>query len=362
MAGFHGLGRSPERRCTPLIEWPKIDRELWVAATYEGDVLDGSGPRAHLRTVSNRKMELGYGRFLTFLQRSGMPFDNPAVSAITPSIVLEYVEELRGLGNATATILGRLQELHDVLIAIRPGADWTFIRRTSSRVRSIGPESNHKRQKMVGAEELFELGLTLMQSAAQRNTRRTAAMAFRDGLLIALLALRPLRLRNLAALQIGSTLTLQGDSYRLVFEGNLMKNGLPFEAPWPDALVSALNRWLECHRPILTTLRSRWARDINGALWVSSHGSPMTKQAIYDRIRLRTAEGLRKPLNPHLFRDIAATTLAIADPKNVRIAAPLLGHANFATTEKYYLQARMLESTGRYQDQIMALRRNFQGI
>ena len=34
--------------------------------------------------------------------------------------------------------------------------------------------------------------------------------------------------------------------------------------------------------------------------------SPMTPQAI----------------NPHLFRDAAATTLAIADPAHVRVAAP----------------------------------------
>jgi integrase len=49
-------------------------------------------------------------------------------------------------------------------------------------------------------------------------------------------------------------------------------------------------------------------------------------------------------MNPHLFRDAAATTLAIHDPQHVRIAAPLLGHRTFATTERYYQQATAMEA------------------
>ena len=66
----------------------------------------------------------------------------------------------------------------------------------------------------------------------------------------------------------------------------------------------------------------------------------MTQMALYDRIRTRTKEHFGIAINPHLFRDAAATTLAITDPAHVRIAAPLLGHRTFATTERHYRQAR----------------------
>ena len=36
--------------------------------------------------------------------------------------------------------------------------------------------------------------------------------------------------------------------------------------------------------------------------------------------------------------------MAIADPEHVRIAAPLLDHRSFTTTETYYQQARTLEA------------------
>ena len=67
--------------------------------------------------------------------------------------------------------------------------------------------------------------------------------------------------------------------------------------------------------------------------------------------------GFGNSINPHLFRDIAATTLAIYDPDHVTIAAPLFGHRSFATTEKYYEQANTIEATCRYQKQVRTRRR-----
>jgi integrase len=76
----------------------------------------------------------------------------------------------------------------------------------------------------------------------------------------------------------------------------------------------------------------------------------MTQMALYDRIRPRTNDHFGIAINPHLFRDAAATTLAIADPAHVRIAAPLLGHRTFATTERHYRQARAFEAHRSYTD------------
>jgi hypothetical protein len=74
----------------------------------------------------------------------------------------------------------------------------------------------------------------------------------------------------------------------------------------------------------------------------------MTEIAISDRIVRHTRDAFGKPMNPHLFRDAAATTFAVADPDHVRVAAPLLGHRNFATTERYYQQAQTLQAHSAY--------------
>jgi hypothetical protein len=215
MAGFHGLGRSPERRCMPLAEWPAYDRERWLAATRNGDIFDEAGVRSSHRPVSNRKMELGYGRFLTFLIRQGSPLGGSAADTVDRNMVVAYVQELRKFGNASATVLGRLQELHDTLVSINPGQDWSWIRDISAWVRGTASRGNEKRQKMVEAHELLGLGLHLIQCAKQIRIEGQAAIEFRDGLVIALLALRPLRLRNLVGLELGRTLLRQGKTYRI---------------------------------------------------------------------------------------------------------------------------------------------------
>ena len=70
----------------------------------------------------------------------------------------------------------------------------------------------------------------------------------------------------------------------------------------------------------------------------------MTQMALYDRVRARTKDEFGKAMSIHAFRYAAPTTMAIADPEHVRIAAPLLGHRSFTTTETYYQQARTLEA------------------
>jgi integrase/recombinase XerD len=197
-------------------------------------------------------------------------------------------------------------------------------------------------------DELLALGMHLMDAAEKAPTPRLAALAFRDGLVIALLALRPLRRKNLAGLIIGVTLQRAGTGWLICFPPADTKNKDPIEATWPTALLPALETYIAVHRPVLAALKSRWAAPIGDALWVSSHGSPLTQMALYDVIRDRTQAAFGTGVSPHRFRDAAATTLAVEDPDHVRLATVLLGHRSPATTERYYQQARSLDAHRRY--------------
>ena len=83
---------------------------------------------------------------------------------------------------------------------------------------------------------------------------------------------------------------------------------------------------------------------------------------IYDRIVARTREGLGQPINPHLFRDCAATSVAIDDPAHIGIASRLLGHRSGSTVERYYNQARGVEASRLMQDYILALRHDLDAV
>jgi integrase len=252
--------------------------------------------------------------------------------------VRAYARHLAELGNSTRTILCRLQELGEMARVIDPAADWRFINDLASRIRARHQPVRDKSNLRL-SDEILELGLELMTRA--RHVRdRNAAILFRDGLIIAFLALVPLRRRNLADIRLGENLIALDERLLVILEESETKTHAAYEVELPECLAGPLEEYLLIHRPLLTARSGRWKKPTGSFLWISQHGSPMTEIAIYDRIRERTKEKFGIAINPHLFRDAAATTMAITDPAHVRLAAPLLGHRTFSTTEKYYQQAK----------------------
>lgn len=346
--GLYGRGKAPERACMKLTLWPDADRGVWRQALLPFDPFDPEGgDRATYSPVSNAKLEKGYGRWLTFLSIAYDLEGAPALR-ITKKRVLAYAEALADLGNSRASILSRLQELLEMATLHAPGHDWAFIKRIAARIRSRPGKVRGKVHKLAASGDLLDLGLSLMESATQQATPRLRALDYRDGLMIALLSLRPLRRTNLAGLTLHSSLIELGGAWSIHILAAETKNRTAIDLPWPALLQDHLGVYLRVHRPILMTLKSRWASPIGDALWVSSHGSPMTGMAAYDQIRKRTRAHLGKAINPHMFRDAAATTMAIADPAHVRLASTLLGHRSTATTERHYQQAQSLTAHRRY--------------
>jgi integrase len=80
----------------------------------------------------------------------------------------------------------------------------------------------------------------------------------------------------------------------------------------------------------------------------------MTENALYDRIVRVTRAVFGRPVNPHLFRDCAATALAMENPDHIRIVAPLLGHTNLTTAERFYNQGQAHQAAKRH---LIALRK-----
>ncbi len=63
----------------------------------------------------------------------------------------------------------------------------------------------------------------------------------------------------------------------------------------------------------------------------------------------RTRRELGRAVDPHLFRKLIPTELAIHDPEHVGVAQAMLGHADYRTTERAYNMARALDAARRYQ-------------
>jgi integrase len=356
--GPYGRGKAPERACLKCARWPKQDQLLWaVALEPEDPFSEAGGTRADHRPISNHVIERGYGRWLTYLARKGCLDNISPADRITPAEVKGYIVELVQLGNRNSTIHQRLSELKQMAMIMGPERDWTFIDRLAGKLRSRAATPSRKQGRIVGADELYALGLDLMSQAQRGHSQRRSAILFRDGLIIALLALRPLRRRNMANLTLGRDVIAVAGKWMIVLSPDLTKTHVTLEYDWPDSLVKALGEYLQVHRPGLDARNGRWKSPAGDRLWLSVDGSPLTQMALYDRVIYWTTKAFGKSINPHLFRDSAATYMAVNDPVHVLLSAPLLGHRTFKTTERSYIQAQTLEAHRQFAQKLSAFRK-----
>jgi integrase/recombinase XerD len=353
--------RSAERRCKAIDEWPDKDRNIWLAALRPGDVLEAGGKLSHRSASTICAYATGYGRWLNWLDCCGL-LNEPTAPAnrITPDRVRDYAQALAQY-DATITIINRLEQLKQAAKVMEPRQNWSWIARIEASVRARHQPARPKRHRLVGIGVLFDLGVDLMKRADSESTGRRRFMAYRDGLLIALLAARPLRLRNLAALALGRNIVRRGGAWWIEIDAAETKTREPIEVPWPEALATHLEHYLSEFRPFPGTRGKHRPRPAEGALWLSTEGSPMICASIYDRVVARTRAAFGRPINPHLFRDCAATSVAIDDPVHVGIASQLLGHRGNSTTERHYNQARAVEASRQVQAFLISLRHSKAG-
>jgi len=336
----------------PLEEWPAADRAVWERMVTPVDILDDAGPLAHWSQETKRKCIASYGHWLSYLRfREQLPAAGTSITRIQPDLLQDYLSFLqRHL--SPVTVFMRVVDLLSVAQAAAPDRDWEWLRRIRRRLEACLAPVRNKQARIVPSRALFELGQQLMETAPMMThiSPRPAAVQYRDGLLIALLASRPLRMKNMAQIEIGRHLTRTEDSYWLTFEAYETKNHRPIHVDVPRALNDAMDVYLECHRPTLQGERQ------SDRLWLSIRGSNVTKDSLACNIRRRTAKHFGFVVNAHLFRDCAATSLAIDDPEHVRAAAALLCHKSLSTTTRHYDQSRMLGASRNQQAQISELR------
>jgi integrase/recombinase XerD len=331
------MPRKP-RIYLPFASWPAEDRGRWQAAFAEGDRFEGHGPGSHLAEATRRNLWISYARFLRFISANCPDLMELRPEArIDTLVVAEYVAwRRRFCGDGMVAV--DLEGLRGALRLICPGADWSRLLTLAKRIKAAAP---HKPRKyhLVTSEHLYALGIELMDQAvaeaeAAKRITKARAFAYRDGLIIALLALIPLRSRTLVALRIGKQLVKTSGLWALEIPATDTKTRRALDYPMSKELCTRIDLYLEGFR-----------RRIPGAsthtgLWASNKRRPMSAVGIDKAVRRRTKKAFGFAVNLHRFRHAAASFWSIRDPVNVRGVKDLLGQAWFGITEKHYIMGQ----------------------
>jgi hypothetical protein len=340
---------DPQRRGLRFHEWPEPDREAWEKAIAVGNVFDGRGPAAHWSDPTKNSNKCNYGRWLAYLMHFGQldTHCEPQLR-VTPELVARYVDHLQCLEPRISprTVVTLLVGLKVTIMAMAPESEWRWLKDVCNALNRISKPSIDKQARLRSIQEMFVAAIRqLEQLRRMPMAARNLLCAYRDTLMIGFMAARPLRRRNLAGLRIGVHMKRRRGVWHIEVPHYDVKNRrFPLEFDLPPELVPFLDFYID-------KVRSRFLRDEHSDhLWISWEGTAMSAQAIYSCLSRRTQELLGTRINPHLFRDCAASSLALESPEFALAAAPLLGHSNFATTQRHYVQARQIDAGRKLND------------
>lgn len=357
----------------PFSGWPEADRAAWDAALRPSDFLDedDEGRGASWRPASRRAARGAYARWLGWLVASGVSLDSEAAAVrIMPEQMRAYIDFLAE-NRSSVTRASYFGILCMTVQAMFPDQDWRWLQAVQRRLRRFSSPSRGKARRLVPADQLLPLGLDLIERAGEvlewppdacaERDRTAAARDYRDGLIIALLASRPLRVRNLLGIEIGEHLRQSRARITLHFPGSETKNGHALDTVWPDILKPALTRYLSEVRPLLIAARAPGNpthpyRPLGNTLWAGQGGTPLTAAGLQKVLERHTPIRFGHIVNAHLFRDCVATTIANCDPDHIRHAAQLLGHRALRVTERSYIAANGQPALDRHHDLIAAMR------
>ena len=225
------------------------------------------------------------------------------------------------------------REIRQITKILAPGRDLAWLGEIESDLRyEARPRPKHHR--IVPSHRLLKLGLELISRGETSGhlTELRRARLVRDGLMIALLSLCPIRLGNFASLRIGQQIWRINGVWWIMLEANETKSGRPDERPVPEVLTLHIDRWLERWRPLF--------RDPEDAFWPSTKGGALAYTYIGQIITETTLRELGVAVNPHLFRDCAVFTVATVAGDRMGIASGLLQHTQLTHYREALQQRR----------------------
>lgn len=190
----------------------------------------------------------------------------------------------------------------------------------------------------------------LLEAKRKRQIPRAAALEVQTALAIELLLMVPIRIGNLARIDIERQLIRhRGGTMQLAINGAETKNGIAVEAVLPAHLVSMIDSYLADHRPLLAGESSSW-------LFPGRGGRPLGAQALGKRISkaLKCHAGL--DVNPHLFRAIAGKLYLDRNPGAYGLLRLVLGHRSVDTTTRYYCGTETTSALRQFDDTILRMR------
>ena len=211
-----------------------------------------------------------------------------------------------------STVAVTVGRLYAAARLIAPTTDWAWMRSVKSRLESLArPQDRFDR--LVPPVHTLDFGIELMDAALTLPTsgHKQREIQYRDGLLLALLTIWPIRRRGLAALTVSRHLEFDDAGVNILLYPADAKARRAESVRVPEQLLPYLMRYLKEIRPVLL------GRSCHDGFWASYQGCPLIAGRLYEIVRARIIAKFGKDMCLHDFRRAAATFLAMDAPEKI---------------------------------------------
>jgi len=345
-----------ERRILRPAEWPEVDRGLWEAAmAARAKPLGGNAYARRLAEPTIDKAARGYGRWLGFLTLRGWLDElGPPSARVTPERLDAYFHLMLELGNADYTVVGRINDLVTALRIMEPRGDHFWILQPGGGSVQDFLAMERQRHRLHHPADLFLWSLDLMAEAREMVPLHRRGPQLRDGLLIAIEALRGMRLRSVLSLRLGDSIfrdPLDG-LWHLRLPPEDVKNHRYVEGALTRILAPWIDRYVEVERQEM--LRGA----VTDAFWVGFRGGALSESGLSSAVAARSEQrfGLGQGFRTHRFRHCLGSTLPLLVPEQPYLASQLL-RISQATMQKHYDRSSEVLAFRQYHDALAAERR-----
>jgi hypothetical protein len=284
-----------------------------------------------------------YRRWLGFLQAN---YSDDLSMLPAERITIERVRTLIGhlaSENRPTSVAIAVAQLYAAARLIAPTTDWAWLRSIKSRLASRA-SSEDRFDRLVAPLQALDLGIELMDAALKLpiTFRKQREIQFRDGLLMALLSLWPIRRRSIAALTVSGHLEFDDLGVNILLYPGDTKGKRAESFRVPQELLPYLMRYLKEIRPILLGRRE------HDGFWASFKGRPLIAGRLYDIVRARITAKFGKAMGLHDFRRAASTFVAMDAPDKIGLIPGVLQHASPEVNDRHYNLARSMQAAQRF--------------
>jgi integrase len=331
LAGRDLLEDTPFRPVRP----PTLEHREWQIRAFTSAVmLMGRDPATLTCLADLVEMETFKTCLRFFLDRQGGP----------TTAIADLASVLKAIARHHVRVTpDHLDRIGGIIRRLAPGrVGLTETNRT--RLRPFDDREN------VGA--LLNLPTELMRQARQHRNPRRGAVRAQLAAAIEILLMAPLRMRNLAKLDIDQNLVRpgRGRALHIVIGAEEVKNREPIEHPLPSDSIDLVERYIREFRPHLASAG-------NTALFPGIGAGPKNQDFFGTQVSrtIRAHTGLR--IHPHLFRHITAKLFLDANPGNYEVVRRTLGHRSIDTTNAFYTGLETAAAVRHFDETILRLRR-----